>query len=103
MWECGLKHCRRTHAGMDMLVTPYVGVWIETYLNIAEPKRLLSLLMWECGLKPCSVKLGCHRFQVTPYVGVWIETSLPPMLCVCTRVTPYVGVWIETLSLYHNN
>ena len=35
-----------------LLVTPFVGVWIET-LEISEEKQ---------------------RHQVTPFVGVWIET-----------------------------
>ena len=34
------------------MVTPYVGVWIETYLGVKDRKQIL----------------------VTPYVGVWIET-----------------------------
>ncbi len=57
-----------------MLVTPFVGVWIETPL---ETKNRLA------------------RY-VTPFVGVWIETYiLAPNLFIC-RVTPFVGVWIET-------
>ena len=36
------------------MVTPYVGVWIETMLPVKQP--------------PLSV--------VTPYVGVWIETRV---------------------------
>ncbi len=38
---------------MDVVVTPYVGVWIET-----------------SGV--CNLKL---MRAVTPYVGVWIETK----------------------------
>ena len=33
------------------LVTPYVGVWIETTCAQSYPTVILSLLMWECGLK----------------------------------------------------
>ena len=33
-------------------VTPYVGVWIETLFGWDDQKMSLSLLMWECGLKP---------------------------------------------------
>ena len=32
-------------------VTPYVGVWIETISNFDTVNNSLSLLMWECGLK----------------------------------------------------
>ena len=72
-WVCGLK---RTFRGkkFDSVVTPYVGVWIET------------LLMAEYG----------RRHFVTPYVGVWIETDLWRLGSRTRYVTPYVGVWIET-------
>ena len=40
-----------------LVVTPYVGVWIETGMGGWEMKYV----------------------EVTPYVGVWIETSL--LLC----------------------
>ena len=32
-------------------VTPYVGVWIETYYAEYNLDHKKSLLMWECGLK----------------------------------------------------
>ena len=56
-----------------MLVTPYVGVWIEIYLKeeIEEAQ------------------------EVTPYVGVWIEMLNSHFLHQSITVTPYVGVWIE--------
>mgnify|MGYP000226141870 FL=1 len=57
-----------------MVVTPYVGVWIETY----------NVDYWD------------GKSQVTPYVGVWIETMSMEVFPGCTIVTPYVGVWIET-------
>ena len=31
-WVCGLKLKNCVHAGLDVLVTPCVGVWIETKL-----------------------------------------------------------------------
>ena len=31
MWECGLKHKRINQTFKQSRVTPYVGVWIETY------------------------------------------------------------------------
>ena len=30
MWECGLKQHFSCYIGVTDLVTPYVGVWIET-------------------------------------------------------------------------
>ena len=38
---------------MQDYVTPYVGVWIETYVRVKQ----------------------YQADAVTPYVGVWIETS----------------------------
>ena len=95
-WVCGLK-LPSSRTLLDMEVTPYVGVWIETshYTPLAE------------------------GVEVTPYVGVWIETmkviynkiiplSHPTWVCGLKPksgimrngnvVTPYVGVWIETVE-----
>ena len=74
MWVCGLKHFSSSLIGKRSLVTPYVGVWIET-----------------CTLPPLQ-----NSLMVTPYVGVWIETRHHPYIEPCFLVTPYVGVWIET-------
>ena len=58
----------------ECIVTPHVGVWIETFYLFV---------------------LNSQSF-VTPHVGVWIET-LYSRLRTCSRiVTPHVGVWIET-------
>ncbi len=116
-WVCGLKQTSNPPLPLLRVVTPYVGVWIET----------------------CPRSLSPVRWIVTPYVGVWIETPSPmAVMCwrvshptwVCGlkrayyqyitlnhshtlrgcvdwntiylhfptkgRVTPYVGVWIET-------
>ena len=51
-WVCGLKLLRLTSFSRGFMVTPYVGVWIET----------LKFLMYS------------QSSSVTPYVGVWIET-----------------------------
>ena len=56
------------------MVTPYVGVWIET---IKEENQFVEPV-------------------VTPYVGVWIETPTCDCFQNHSQVTPYVGVWIET-------
>ena len=50
-WECGLKLLTYGMAHTRIMVTPFVGVWIE--IN----KTVLSAL----------------SFSVTPFVGVWIE------------------------------
>ena len=52
MWVCGLKLVHPRVKRLAYIVTPYVGVWIETFDN-AQLKESVS---------------------VTPYVGVWIET-----------------------------
>ena len=57
------------------MVTPFVGVWIETYLvNVIRYGR-----------------------SVTPFVGVWIETQPNVLWTFAQSVTPFVGVWIETV------
>ena len=53
MWECGLKQNQPVRPIVQPPVTPYVGVWIETFAAmIFAPRPKTSLLMWECGLKP---------------------------------------------------
>ena len=69
-----MKHLERGSEGTERNVTPFVGVWIETWSYI----RLLNSL------------------QVTPFVGVWIETGRASDCCCLDCVTPFVGVWIET-------
>ena len=56
-------------------VTPHVGVWIETQLQIDTDVELESLPMWECGLKQENEGAGRRSRTVTPHVGVWIETG----------------------------
>ena len=80
MWECGLKQKMADGERLDGGVTPYVGVWIETYV-------LNRISRW---------------FWVTPYVGVWIETNVNEYTWKLIVVTPYVGVWIETVVLSHS-
>ena len=73
-WVCGLKQFRQFVIDPAGAVTPYVGVWIETF-----PRWLLQILPY-----------------VTPYVGVWIETACNMIRKTRCSVTPFVGVWIET-------
>ena len=56
------------------VVTPFVGVWIETYnLNVLK-RRVVSHPSWVCGLKLKKVFRVHRSSPVTPFVGVWIET-----------------------------
>ena len=50
---CGLKQKECNIKPDDTSVTPFVGVWIETY----------------------SISLSTQFCVVTPFVGVWIETE----------------------------
>ena len=56
-------------------VTPCVGVWIETFgvLVVAVMKK--SHPAWVCGLKRKKRSPLKSYGQVTPCVGVWIETA----------------------------
>ena len=73
-WVCGLKLLVVCINPKLHLVTPFVGVWIETL------HREKSMMM----------------DKVTPFVGVWIETLLGGLFGKSNTVTPFVGVWIET-------
>ena len=58
----------------SLIVTPFVGVWIETIIFWLYYCIARSHPSWVCGLKlPGNGEnhLGC---SVTPFVGVWIET-----------------------------
>ena len=59
MWECGLKRMAEAQQKWAEIVTPHVGVWIETL----------------------SVVCVCCSCSVTPHVGVWIETRLRNAHC----------------------
>ena len=49
-WVCGLKHLLPTNIQVSV-VTPYVGVWIETVSQTVNLLPLLSHPTWVCGLK----------------------------------------------------
>ncbi len=81
------------------IVTPRVGVWIETTWRFCSFITHQSLPVWECGLK---LLLSLHDWmphRVTPRVGVWIETINELNFGKIVIVTPRVGVWIETSLL----
>ena len=71
---CGLKLKSLITLTERVPVTPFVGVWIETF--------------WHCPK-------GSEK-AVTPFVGVWIETYAVEPDNFAVPVTPFVGVWIET-------
>ena len=58
------------------IVTPCMGVWIETVDASDLSNRIKSHPVWVCGLKLVflHVLTSCHT--VTPCMGVWIETEL---------------------------
>ena len=58
-WVCGLKLLVNELAHQFQVVTPCVGVWIET---------------------TCGMGLSTYS-SVTPCVGVWIETLSQPVSC----------------------
>ena len=79
-------------------VTPFVGVWIETFNHKTFHDTMKSHPSWVCGLKLALRANQCKQIKVTPFVGVWIETSAPPYYRRKLKVTPFVGVWIETVN-----
>ena len=48
---------------VNIAVTPFVGVWIEIYLENWIARKVKSLPSWECGLKYCenSIDRGSGR------------------------------------------
>ena len=77
-------------------VTPFVGVWIETDKTIIYNLLCSSHPSWVCGLKLKDWQGSCPHTEVTPFVGVWIETRYNLTCIIDNTVTPFVGVWIET-------
>ena len=75
-WGCGLKRNFANPYNPLKVVTPHVGVWIETKLVGDKQESKV----------------------VTPHVGVWIETICWAAFWYVSTVTPHVGVWIETLT-----
>ena len=50
-WVCGLKHIIFMGTPFQILVTPYVGVWIETKRERYHLRSEGSHPTWVCGLK----------------------------------------------------
>ena len=57
------------------IVTPFVGVWIETSFAALSAAAFPSHPSWVCGLKLLFSAQRREVSRVTPFVGVWIETS----------------------------
>ena len=138
-WVCGLKQtvsltspCKRCHTlrgcvdwnfhfpkhGKHIVVTPCVGVWIETRIGWGTPVLSTSHPAWVCGLKLGGIIAagaslghtlrGCvdwnnysrngnsgNRWKSHPAWVCGLKLSLKP-LQLMDKVTPCVGVWIET-------
>ena len=74
-WVCGLKHPGDIQAVTSIIVTPCVGVWIETTNSFGGRMPLKgSHPAWVCGLKQAKGTQPYCCASVTPCVGVWIET-----------------------------
>ena len=50
-WVCGLKQPLQKDKPGGLLVTPCVGVWIETLNSFTKKFSKLSHPAWVCGLK----------------------------------------------------
>ena len=73
-WVCGLKHRGSGTFPDPLLVTPCVGVWIETSKDYSDQIAAQSHPAWVCGLKQERQMRNPKTALVTPCVGVWIET-----------------------------
>ena len=73
-WVCGLKPILWYDDIKKYIVTPFVGVWIETHHHLYIYLKNQSHPSWVCGLKHVANQLAILLLDVTPFVGVWIET-----------------------------
>ena len=87
----------------DCMVTPCVGVWIETAIERLALVIEKSHPAWVCGLKQLLPERYSYTGTVTPCVGVWIETFVLRIYIASKLVTPCVGVWIETMNSEKNS
>ena len=69
-WVCGLKLISKEWKSIDCLVTPCVGVWIETCLCLIWGILQESHPAWVCGLK-----------QSINYIASAIKESHPAWVC----------------------
>ena len=94
-WVCGLKQLWFSNTAAEAAVTPFVGVWIETYCPIGTRYKILSHPSWVCGLKLF------HRTQNAWYHSHTLRgcvdwNFIAAIITILSFVTPFVGVWIET-------
>ena len=109
-WVCGLKLNLLIFLQSGSRVTPFVGVWIETWFtNNTTKNSIMSHPSWVCGLKQwCKGTLFLWN-HVTPFVGVWIETDGRLRLALYFRSHPswVCGlklVWIyQSVSIYKSH
>ena len=87
-----------TPVNHSTIVTPCVGVWIETRHNPRRDLHQESHPAWVCGLKQQLCCFQCYKFFGHTLRGCvdW-NSRISDILC-CDIVTPCVGVWIETLE-----
>ena len=95
-WVCGLKRMNTQKLSNVPLVTPCVGVWIETVRVLLISLGLPSHPAWVCGLKLVILISMSNLILSHP---AWVCGLKLPLWLVLSRllqVTPCVGVWIET-------
>ena len=96
IWVCVLKLFCCVGGCCLYVVTPYMGVCIETInSDLKAFVKLVTPYMGVC-IETNTKKAVSPQIRVTPYMGVCIETSLPPISSGLLTVTPYMGVCIET-------
>ena len=118
-WVCGLKHSVVLYNQRLLLVTPCVGVWIETLqtfsgassgkvtpcvgvwietLTLAElvKSKAPSHPAWVCGLKPNESEGNLFAVKSHPAWVCGLKQSVTVDCFTPQIVTPCVGVWIET-------
>ena len=64
-WGCGLKLAMETNTCCTLGVTPFVGVWIETFIALNTSSLFLSHPSWVCGLKLLRGRLYSSRMGHT--------------------------------------
>ena len=99
-WSHTLRGCVDWNPSLSLyllvsIVTPYVGVWIETFFCCTIRVRVMSHPTWVCGLKLESVNWWVG-FQMSHPTWVCGLKLFYLFLLLLNLVTPYVGVWIET-------
>ena len=119
-WVCGLKQMEQPKQRRRVVVTPFVGVWIETFVSRSTSSAAASHPSWVCGLKLASAlsflvgamshpSWVCGLKQKEASIKAQYNESHPSWVCglkqlrclayyVIAHVTPFVGVWIETTS-----